>query len=186
MLKLLLLRHAKSDWSKIDALDIDRPLNNRGRAAAPLMGAHMARHQIFPDRILCSTAQRTRETLAHLLPHFPTNMEIRITEDLYREANGDYIETIQAFGGGARTLMVIAHNPGMQSTAQQLTSMGDEKLIAEMNEKFPTAGLAILTFDAHRWSEITPKTGRLIAFLRPRLLLENSAANDREATLSCT
>ena len=62
MRRLLLLRHAKSSWSEPGASDHDRPLNRRGQEAAPRIGAYLARHRLIPDRVLCSTARRARET----------------------------------------------------------------------------------------------------------------------------
>ena len=63
MRRLMLLRHAKSDWTAPGTRDHDRPLNPRGREAAPKMGAYMARHALVPDLIVASTATRVTETL---------------------------------------------------------------------------------------------------------------------------
>ena len=63
MLTLTLLRHAKSSWADTTLKDFDRPLNGRGRDAAPLMGALMRREGLRPDHILCSPAVRARQTL---------------------------------------------------------------------------------------------------------------------------
>ena len=70
MRRLMLLRHAKSDWAAPGARDHDRPLSTRGREAAPRMGTYMARHALVPDLIVASTAARVTETLALLLPAF--------------------------------------------------------------------------------------------------------------------
>jgi len=185
MLRLLLLRHAKSDWTNPGLSDIDRPLNARGRAAAPLMGAHMASHQLQPDRILCSVARRTRETLALLLPHLASDVDIRITRDLYGEAEDDYIDTIRAPGRAARKLLVIGHNPGLQATALELIGNGNPALKEEIERKFPTAALAVVDFPHHRWSEIGPRTGRVVAFFQPKLLEEETVAEPNAAGSGC-
>ena len=70
MRRLMLLRHAKSDWTAPGARDHDRPLSPRGREAAPKMGAYMARHALVPDLIVASTAARVGEALDLLLPGF--------------------------------------------------------------------------------------------------------------------
>ena len=70
MRRLMLLRHAKSDWTAPGARDHDRPLSPRGREAAPKMGAYMARHALVPDLIVASTATRVSETLDLVLPAF--------------------------------------------------------------------------------------------------------------------
>ncbi len=66
MRRLLLLRHAKSSWSDPTARDHERPLNDRGRRAAPLVGDYLRREDLVPDLVLCSSARRTCETLARL------------------------------------------------------------------------------------------------------------------------
>src|SRR5690242_15649389 len=84
MLRLYLLRHAKSDRASGKTVDDhERPLNARGRAAAPLMGAHMAAKHYVPARVLCSSATRTRETLDLVLPHLKPRPEVLHTRALY-------------------------------------------------------------------------------------------------------
>ncbi len=68
MLTLCLLRHAKSSSSNPTLPDRDRPLATRGVTDAPLMGKAMAERGIDPELVLCSSARRTRDTLALVLP----------------------------------------------------------------------------------------------------------------------
>jgi phosphohistidine phosphatase len=168
MPRLLLLRHAKSSWDDVSADDFDRPLNPRGRAAAPVMGSHIAAHGLAPEKILCSSARRTRETLAALLPHIDEDVDIRLTRELYFAGEDRMIDQIRAHGGNAATLLVIGHNPGIQDTALALVGDGDPAVVAGITEKFPTAGLAVIDFPATKWTDLEPKTGRAVAFLRPR------------------
>lgn len=169
MLRLLLLRHAKSDWSHAGLSDFQRPLNERGRQAAPEVGAHMARHGLNPDRILCSSAQRTRETLSLVLPALQGEIDIRLTRGLYDASERDYLDTIRAAGGG-RTLLVIGHNPATQATALGLIGGGNPELKRSIASKYPTAALAVIDFDADRWTAVEPGSGRVVAFCLPRLL----------------
>src|ERR1700691_3243301 len=119
MRRLMLLRHAKSDWAQSGVPDTTRPLNARGEAAARLMGGYMARHALVPGRVLCSPSQRTRETLAGLAAQWPAGVEIVFEERLYAAAAPAILAVIQAQGDGAhddrhdaaRTLLVIGHNP---------------------------------------------------------------------------
>lgn len=174
MLRLLLLRHAKSAWADPGLKDIDRPLAPRGRRAAGVMGQALAREEYHPDRILCSPARRTRETLAELLPHLGEAPAVAVIPALYEPA-GDYRDAIAEHGDGARRLLVIGHNPAIQATAVTLIGAGNRPLIAEIAAKFPTAALAAIDFDADSWNEIAPRKGRLAAFLTPRSL---AAAGD--------
>ncbi len=170
MMRLLLLRHAKSAWDVPGAADFDRPLAPRGRRAATMIGEHLAAHRLLPDRILSSSARRTRETLIGLLPVIASELEIRITRDLYEVAPEAYIDCIGALGGAARTLLVIGHNPSVQECALELIGSGNPALRDEIGEKFPTAGLAVIDFEHHKWSEVRPRSGRVVAFFRPREL----------------
>jgi phosphohistidine phosphatase len=170
MPRLMLLRHAKSSWDAAGVKDFDRPLNARGRHAAPLMGRHMAAHALLPDRIVCSTARRTRETLAGLLSHFDKDLEIRLTGDLYESGRGDYLDVIRAFGGTARQFLVIGHNPAMQDVAVDLVGAGNPALVEAIAADYPTAALAVIDFPEKKWSEIHPRGGRIVAFFRPREL----------------
>ena len=170
MMRLLLLRHAKSSWDVPGQADFDRTLATRGRRAATMIGEHLSTHRLIPDRILCSSARRTRETLIGILPMIASDVDIRITRDLYEVGTDAYIDTITALGGGARTLLLIGHNPTVQETALELIGSGNPALGEEIGEKYPTAGLAVIDFEIHKWSEMRPRTGRVVAFFRPREL----------------
>lgn len=172
MSRLLLMRHAKSDRSdaEAEAEDFDRPLVERGREAAPRMGRHMAALGLGPQRILCSTARRARETLSLLLPEFAADAEIRMTRDLYMADEDETIDTIRGHGGTAATLLVIGHEPGLTQTALALIGSGHPSLIEDLEAKFPTCGLAVIDFPAIRWVDVEPKAGKLVAFLRPRTI----------------
>lgn len=171
MSRLLLMRHAKSDRdAEAEIEDFDRPLSERGREAAPRMGRHMAALGLTPQRILCSTARRCRETLAPMLPEFVADSEIRMTRDLYLAGEDEMIDAIRGHGVGAATLLVIGHEPGLTRTALALIGAGHPSLIEDLELKFPTAGLAVIDFPAIRWVDVEPKSGRLVAFLRPRTI----------------
>ena len=64
---LYLLRHAKSSWDHPGLDDRDRPLAPRGLQAATAIGHHFARFDAWPDRVLCSPARRSVDTLAGVL-----------------------------------------------------------------------------------------------------------------------
>lgn len=167
MKRLMLLRHAKSLMGEPGQSDRDRALSQRGFRDAQAMARMFASHPQLPDRILCSSSRRTRETLAALLPHLDTNTHIIITDNVYEDETGDYIDVIGDFGDEANVLLVIGHNPTMQATAELLTGEGDPDARARMAVKFPTAALAILDFRGGDWSGLEPGSGTLNAFIRP-------------------
>ena len=168
MHRLLLLRHAKSDWSASGLPDTARPLNSRGEAAARLMGGYMARHGLIPQRVLCSPSQRTRETLAGVVVQWPAKPEIVWEEGLYAAPAQAILSIIQAQDDAARTVLVIGHNPGLHEAADLLIAAGDVLLRERLKEKFPTSALAVIDFAVDRWSRIHERSGRLDRYVTPR------------------
>ncbi|QFT31250.1 2,3-bisphosphoglycerate-dependent phosphoglycerate mutase [Labrenzia sp. THAF82] len=167
-MRLLLLRHAKSDWGDDDLEDIDRPLNSRGKTAAMKMGRYLQQNGLLPNQIMCSTSQRTRETLSRVLQFLPQEAQIHLISDLYRQSEDDYTPLIRKYGGRAQNLMVIGHNPATEDTALSLTGTAAPEALADLEEKYPTAALSVLDFDIADWSELGPKTGHLERFVKPR------------------
>lgn len=167
-MRLLLLRHAKSDWGDAELPDIDRPLNARGKAAAVTMARYLRDQKLQPSVILCSTAQRTRETLARLLPHAPQEAHIELISDLYWKSEDGYGAIIRKHGHRAQTLMVIGHNPATEDTALDLVGTSAPDALADLEEKYPTAALAVIDFDITDWSELGSGTGHLERFVKPR------------------
>lgn len=172
MLRLLLLRHAKSSWAEPGVADPERPLAPRGRRAAKRMAVELARDEYLPERILCSPTRRTRETLALVLPGLADMSQVAIIDELYEPAQNDYCDVIAALGGDARRLLVIGHNPSIHATALHLVGAADEATADQLAAKFPTGALAVVDFDYRRWRQLRAHSGRLVAFLRPRDLGE--------------
>jgi phosphohistidine phosphatase len=170
MRRLMLLRHAKSDWSVGGQRDHERALAARGRAAAPLIGAYMAHHGLKPDKVLVSTARRARETWDLVAPAFGQKLDVSVDERLY-EANPKALLTpLRAVDAGAHSLLIVGHNPGLQELASLLMASGDVDARQRLLEKFPTAALAVIDFQIDAWSELTPHSGRLDRFVTPRAL----------------
>jgi phosphohistidine phosphatase len=168
MPSLILMRHAKSDWSQGTA-DIARPLNKRGRAAAKRISQHLAETAIQPDRILCSPARRTRETLAKLLPHCTALREILFVPSLYEGMGTDYLSIIRAYGADADNLMLIGHNSAMHETAVNLASGDPGPEFQTLATIFPTGATAFFSTEAY-WSEVGPENVKLESYVMPRAL----------------
>jgi phosphohistidine phosphatase len=168
-LQLLLFRHAKSAWDDPNLEDFERPLNQRGRSAALLMGRLLEERGLIPDVVLCSAAKRARESLGLARAEWSPSPEVKEVAEIYRLMPSDYFDLIQQNGAGASRLMVVGHNPAMERTAQLLAGSGDEDTRNLLAEGFPTAAVAVLGFDAAtNWAEIEAGQGRLTAFFRPR------------------
>lgn len=161
MARLLLMRHAKSSWAGREG-DHARPLNDRGVAAANLMAERLAAQSLLPDRLLCSTARRTRQTLLPIVERLDNACEIVLTPLLYQGAE-DYLDVIRILHEGARTLMLLGHNPMTHRTA---LTLGGSEAAVRFASKYPTAAVAI--FDCpNGFDGLSAGDARLEAFLTP-------------------
>lgn len=167
---LCLLRHAKSSWADPALDDFARPLNQRGRGSMVPLGLYIDEKKLRPDGILCSSAQRTRETLGLLMPWLRGEATVRIERGLYLASAEELLTRIRQVDDGTLCLLVIAHNPGLEDLAGMLAGTGDVFASTAMQEKFPTAALAVLDFDTAHWAGVEPGKGELRAFVTPKLL----------------
>ena len=163
MKTLLLLRHAKSAWSDPRLDDHDRPLNGRGERAAKALADHIASQAPRPDLILCSTAMRTRQTLAPLVkrlgnPVPPISLE-----------NGLYLASEEVLlAHGVPTVLLIGHNDGIGQLAADLAASGPSEPLAALREKYPTGALAVLSVPDGPWSDLEVGSAKLLEFVCPR------------------
>jgi len=170
MLRLLLLRHAKSDWPRPGMPDRDRPLNARGREAVPRIAAHIFSHDLVPRRALVSTAVRSRETWKLMTPFFPRKPETIFERRLYESSPHAILSVIKETPASVKSLLVLGHNPGLQTLAMALIGSGENQAREDLAGKFPTAALAVIDFIVGPWSALRPGTGRLDRFVTPRAL----------------
>jgi len=168
MKNLLLLRHAKSSWTHPGLMDFERPLNNRGILAADKMATHLSANMPLPDQIICSSAQRTRETLSAFLKVYAHEMTIEMSRDLYMAPPSVMIGLIQAVPTEVETLMLISHNPGMEELALTLSKPIHSDAMEDMLFKYPTAACAHLSFEGQDWMDVRVKSATLEAFIKPR------------------
>ncbi|AUX78170.1 SixA phosphatase family protein [Sinorhizobium fredii] len=165
--RLMLLRHAKSAWPE-GVADHRRPLAGRGRKAAPVIGAYMAEQGLVPDLALVSTARRAQETWELVAEALPASVDSRDAVGIYEVAAKAILGVIRGVEPSVRSLLLVGHNPGMEELALLLA--GEGEALPRLREKFPTAALAVIDFDAGQWSEIEPSSGRLVRFVTPRML----------------
>jgi phosphohistidine phosphatase len=153
------LRHAKSGHD--DGLpDKARTLTERGRKAAAKMGGVARDAGLVPDRVLCSSAERARETWAHFGPAVGFEGEAEYLNELYLAEPEVYLTAVAEYGGDAERVMVVGHNPGLEGLVSDLTGERCE---------LPTAALVECRLELESWSRLGPSTsGKLIRFLRPK------------------
>jgi phosphohistidine phosphatase len=168
MKRLYLLRHAKSSWKDTSLPDHDRPLTGRGRRAAKAIARHMRDNGIEPELVLCSTAQRARETLDRIEPALGTG-EVQLEPDLYAASAPALLERLRSVPDSVESVMVIGHNPGLQELGLELARTGPAA--SDLAAKYPTAALATLALAASNWRELDRDTAELVELVRPRDLV---------------
>jgi phosphohistidine phosphatase len=161
---LVLLRHAKSAYPD-GVADHDRPLAARGRREAGLAGDWLQANLPAIDAVLCSTAIRARETLAHTGIHAP----VRYVDRLYGATPGTVIDEITRVGDDVAALLLIAHEPTMSQVALGLAGSGSANTAAaeRISTKFPTSAMAVLLF-GHSWKDVELGSAELVDFHVPR------------------
>ena len=171
-----LLRHAKSDWPADTPEDFDRPLSDKGRREASLIGAQLAARAVPPALVLCSAAKRTIQTWDIIGPLLDgvtrgvtrggTRFELR--EDLYLASCEALLAAIRSAPDGADSLMLIGHNPGLHGLAVSLIGSARTGAVRRVRRSFPTGALATIDFEAARWADIAPRAGALKDYIRPK------------------
>lgn len=168
MLTLCLLRHAKSSWKNPSLPDRDRPLATRGITDAPRMGKAMAEHGIAPELVLCSSARRTRDTLDLVLPELRVEPKVVYEDALYHASPETMLEMLHDVQPGANRVMLVGHNPELQSFALDLVGAGPKHFRDRLRTKYPTAALAVINFAAGLWKSVAVNSGTLNLFLAPK------------------
>jgi len=173
---LYVLRHAKSSWDDPGLDDHERPLAPRGIRATKRLAEHLRAAGIAPAQVLCSSARRTRETLDGVHPGGETLIE----PELYGASCWEVIERLKRVPADLASVMVIGHNPTMQTLVLRLAGANGsdhpgsaapatEHDLARVAQKFPTGALATLRFDC-AWSELSSGCATLVAYVSPRSL----------------
>ncbi|HZU74183.1 MAG TPA: histidine phosphatase family protein [Acidimicrobiales bacterium] len=168
---LYVLRHAKSSWDHPDLDDRQRPLSRRGQRDAKRVAKYLATRTPPPALVLCSSALRTRQTLAALEGVLAPTTEVKIEDDVYGAMVDELIERLQGVAPAVDSVLLIGHNPGVGDLVLRLTGEADAGALALAEEKFPTGALATLSFTGP-WAELAPGTARLDALVVPRQLAD--------------
>lgn len=161
MLQLLVMRHAKSDWTGDFAEDHDRPLAPRGVKAANLIGRFLAASGHGPDTVLASTAVRARETADRLMEAGGFSCPVISTRDLYGTHPSGALEIV-ADRAELPRLLIVGHEPTWSGLVSLLTGGGRVRM--------PTAATACVEFPVDDWHDVTVGSGQLRWLVTPKLL----------------
>lgn len=162
MKRLILMRHAKSDWSA-GLPDIERPLNPRGERAARALGDWLRRNGYIPDEVQCSAATRTQDTLAGLA--LGDAVKTTVSKALYLAEPAEMMDLLARAEG--ECVLMIGHNPGIAQLATALVASPPDsgKFL-----RYPTGATLVADFDIPGWDALEKKSGTTIDFVVPREL----------------
>ena len=159
---LLLLRHAKSSWEKLNINDHDRSLNKRGKKDAPKMGKVIKELDIVPDVIISSSAKRAMDTAKLIAENCKHKKNIEKNPLLYASTLENYIDVISMVSDYHQKVLVVGHNPIIEELVN--------KFINQM-EIIPTCTLVQLSLNIKSWkllNGLNYKDVNLIRILRPK------------------
>ncbi|HDR28159.1 SixA phosphatase family protein [Rhodovulum sp.] len=162
-LRLILVRHAKSSWDDPGQDDHDRPLNARGRAAAPRIAEWLAARGHVPAEVVASTARRTVETWELMAPALGECTVMRRDPALYHAHARRMLEVLRHCA--ASPVLMLGHNPGIGEFAGRLLRKAPE---SQRFKTYPTCATLVAEFDAGDWSDVAFGTGRVVDFVTPR------------------
>lgn len=162
-LRLILTRHAKSDWDNPLDSDHMRPLNARGQRAAPAVGRWLVRDDYVPQQALVSDATRTRQTWDRIAAEFPAAVPAQFEAALYHAGPDVMLRVLHT--AQAQTVIMIGHNPGIAAFAHMLLAAPPTH--PEFS-RYPTCSTLVAEFDATDWGDVRYGSGRAVAFIVPR------------------
>ena len=164
-LRLILVRHAKSSWADDSLDDHGRGLNKRGRRSADRIGAWLTANEEAPLMVLCSTAERAKQTWAEMSAHFPDTVDVVYQKSLYMAEPRTMLDCARTAKGAS--VMLIGHNPGTAMFAAGMCTIPSAH--PDFN-RYPTCATTLMRFDMDNWRDIDAGTGEIDDFVVPRQL----------------
>lgn len=163
MKRLILTRHAKSSWDDPLTPDHDRPLNERGKAAAADLGQWLSSRGYIPDEVLCSDALRTRKTFSGIAPALPATPVLELKPALYH-AGPDVMLAVLRHAKG-EVVMMIGHNPGIAEFATRIVAQAP---LSPDFSRYPTGATLVADFAIDSWADLSFGSGTVDDFIVPR------------------
>jgi phosphohistidine phosphatase len=153
MKSLLLMRHAKTVRDNPMLRDYDRPLDERGRADAPRMGARVKAAGILPNLIVSSPARRARETVEAFITATHIDLKPQFDDTIYGATCAELMQLVRSLPDISNCTLLVGHNPGMEELLGRLTSS---------YLQMPPAACACLEIQAEHWQDVVENSARLV------------------------
>ena len=161
---VLLVRHAKSDWSA-DTDDFNRPLNERGKRDAPIMAERLMKRNFKIDALVSSPARRALKTARIFADHLGMNKEhIILNEQLYLPPPSKFFEVLQSLDDKMNTVAVFSHNNGITEFANSLG--------IALIDNMPTCSIFAFKANTNSWSDLRDVNKEFLFFDYPKKMSE--------------
>lgn len=146
MKTLILVRHAKSDWSHEGLSDLERPLNDRGKRDAPEMAKRLKEKISSIDLFLSSTAKRAKKTAKYFMEEYGVDKDkLQVDARLYEDVTAAYDAVLISLENKYDTVALFAHSPTIGNYANAMTNVHTDNI--------PTCGMFAVQADAATWGE---------------------------------
>ena len=168
--ELYIFRHAKSDWDSGASSDFERPLANRGKKDAPVMGKWMKRQNLLPDYIVSSPAKRAKQTVKAVIKELGVSEnKIHFNETIYMASVQTLLQVLAGVPQEAERVMIVGHNPGLDELLLYLVNAPP---MTDSGKLMTTACLALVALPPD-WSHLPKHCGVLTNITRPKELSED-------------
>jgi len=161
MKKLVIIRHAKSDWEDSSLDDYDRPLNKRGLCDAPFMGEYLHDKGLKPDLIMSSPAVRAVNTAELIAKEINYDKIISPNQYIYEAFVNTLQDIVSFIHDDNDTVFLVGHNPGVSALAYTL---------CDLKENLPTCAIVEIDFDCDSWMEVSKGNSTLVSYDFPKKL----------------
>lgn len=158
---LVMVRHAKSDWSDVGQKDFDRDLNARGYRDAPKVGVRLRSLNVKPDKVFSSPALRAKLTSQFVIEQLEYQLdEIVYDEELYEASSRSLLNFINSIDDHYNNVIIFGHNPTFTYVAEYLTG--------SVLGNVPTSGAVSIRLEIDSWKEASKDLGKLQFFIYPK------------------
>lgn len=160
--RLYLIRHAKSSHKNDSLEDIDRPLNDRGKSDAILIGKELFKRGVTFDKVVISPSKRTKSTAKRIMKGVNFEKDsIERDSSIYRCRTQVLISKIRNLHPRYKSVAVIGHNP---ATIQAANHFQKDTIFTGV----PTCGVIAIEFESNSWENLGNKEGRYVFFDYPK------------------
>ncbi|HEY0060003.1 MAG TPA: histidine phosphatase family protein [Flavisolibacter sp.] len=161
MRKLVIVRHAKSSWAEPGQPDIERPLNDRGKADAPEMARRVEEKGLKVDHLLSSPAKRAHKTAKLFAGELGLDKDdIQLAPELYEALPEAFYKVVSTLSDKHKTVALFSHNPGITGFVNTLTNVHVDDM--------PTCAVFAVSIETDSWANFKTAEKKFLFFDYPK------------------